>query len=239
MVWKEFDHRQASWHFIFLPFLYHLPQLLKTSPLLILAHLRSLLISPRGLGEGSTCSEGNSWAHPAQQSHRLLFVPAFAELQTDIHELTSDLDGAGIPFLDYRTYTMRVLFPGIEDHPVLRDLEVRGSIHGHALRGVSAGKDIGDLLGQLPHLEVKKLRPGREYTCPTFPCLLALGGPSGGNGAKLGNLRAGMGVELWVLRGQGSLKNGMEAEEPLPNTLYVNTETWSLANKCGEFMNPC
>uniref|UniRef100_A0A8C2HFX8 Plexin A4 n=1 Tax=Cyprinus carpio TaxID=7962 RepID=A0A8C2HFX8_CYPCA len=48
---------------------------------------------------------------------------AFAELQTDIHELTSDLDGAGIPFLDYRTYTMRVLFPGIEEHPVLRDLE--------------------------------------------------------------------------------------------------------------------
>ena len=49
---------------------------------------------------------------------------AFAELQTDIHELTSDLDGAGIPFLDYRAYTMRVLFPGIEEHPVLRDLEV-------------------------------------------------------------------------------------------------------------------
>lgn len=57
--------------------------------------------------------------------HGHFFVAAFAELQTDIHELTSDLDGAGIPFLDYRTYTMRVLFPGIEDHPVLRDLEVR------------------------------------------------------------------------------------------------------------------
>uniref|UniRef100_A0A8K9XX09 Plexin A4 n=1 Tax=Oncorhynchus mykiss TaxID=8022 RepID=A0A8K9XX09_ONCMY len=51
---------------------------------------------------------------------------AFAELQTDIHELTSDLDGVGIPFLDYRAYTMRVLFPGIEEHPVLRDLEVPG-----------------------------------------------------------------------------------------------------------------
>ncbi|XP_076861455.1 plexin-A4 isoform X2 [Brachyhypopomus gauderio] len=51
---------------------------------------------------------------------------AFAELQTDINELTSDLDGAGIPFLEYRTYTMRVLFPGIEEHPVLRDLEVPG-----------------------------------------------------------------------------------------------------------------
>ncbi|CAL8402039.1 unnamed protein product, partial [Arctogadus glacialis] len=52
---------------------------------------------------------------------------AFAELQTDINELTSDLDRAGIPFLDYRMYTMRVLFPGIDDHPVLRELEVPGS----------------------------------------------------------------------------------------------------------------
>uniref|UniRef100_A0A8C7ZEQ5 Plexin-A2 n=1 Tax=Oryzias sinensis TaxID=183150 RepID=A0A8C7ZEQ5_9TELE len=48
---------------------------------------------------------------------------AFAELQTDINELTSDLDRAGIPFLDYRTFAMRVLFPGIDDHPVLRELE--------------------------------------------------------------------------------------------------------------------
>ncbi|MEQ2211781.1 hypothetical protein XENOCAPTIV_015865, partial [Xenoophorus captivus] len=46
---------------------------------------------------------------------------------TDINELTSDLDRAGIPFLDYRTYAMRVLFPGIDDHPVLRELEVPGS----------------------------------------------------------------------------------------------------------------
>ncbi|KTG43462.1 hypothetical protein cypCar_00008481 [Cyprinus carpio] len=52
---------------------------------------------------------------------------AFAELQTDINELTSDLDRAGIPYLDYRRYTMRVLFPGIEDHPVLRELEVSGN----------------------------------------------------------------------------------------------------------------
>ncbi|XP_034731794.1 plexin-A1 isoform X1 [Etheostoma cragini] len=50
---------------------------------------------------------------------------AFAELQTDIHELTQELDGAGIPFLDYRIYAMRVLFPGIEDHPVLKEMEVR------------------------------------------------------------------------------------------------------------------
>ncbi|KFM03169.1 Plexin-A2 [Aptenodytes forsteri] len=52
---------------------------------------------------------------------------AFAELQTDINELTSDLDRSGIPYLDYRMYAMRVLFPGIEDHPVLRELEVQGN----------------------------------------------------------------------------------------------------------------
>ncbi|MBV94787.1 Plexin-A1, partial [Eschrichtius robustus] len=52
----------------------------------------------------------------------------FAELQTDIHELTNDLDGAGIPFLDYRTYAMRVLFPGIEDHPVLKEMEVQANV---------------------------------------------------------------------------------------------------------------
>ncbi|KAG9332694.1 hypothetical protein JZ751_014792 [Albula glossodonta] len=50
-----------------------------------------------------------------------------SQLQTDINELTSDLDRAGIPHLDYRTYAMRVLFPGIEDHPVLRELEVSGN----------------------------------------------------------------------------------------------------------------
>ncbi|XP_013401098.1 plexin-A4-like [Lingula anatina] len=51
---------------------------------------------------------------------------AFAELQTDMTEVTSDLSGVvGIPFVDYRTYCMRVLFPSTDeyDHPVLRDLQ--------------------------------------------------------------------------------------------------------------------
>uniref|UniRef100_A0A8C2EAX8 Plexin A1a n=1 Tax=Cyprinus carpio TaxID=7962 RepID=A0A8C2EAX8_CYPCA len=58
---------------------------------------------------------------------------AFAELQTDIHELTQELDGAGIPFLDYRTYAMRVLFPGIEDHPVLKEMEKALTLFGQLL----------------------------------------------------------------------------------------------------------
>ncbi|XP_072482928.1 plexin-A3 [Notamacropus eugenii] len=48
---------------------------------------------------------------------------AFAELQTDINELTNNMDGVKIPFLDYKTYAMRVLFPGIEEHPVLKELD--------------------------------------------------------------------------------------------------------------------
>ncbi|XP_043936201.1 plexin-A3 [Protopterus annectens] len=53
---------------------------------------------------------------------------AFAELQTDIHELTNNMDGVKIPFLDYKTYTMRVLFPGIEEHPVLKELDASANV---------------------------------------------------------------------------------------------------------------
>lgn len=45
---------------------------------------------------------------------------AFAELQTEITDLTSDLTSGGIPFLDYKAYAMKILFPNIEDHPVLK-----------------------------------------------------------------------------------------------------------------------
>ncbi|XP_078717263.1 plexin-A1-like [Lampetra fluviatilis] len=69
---------------------------------------------------------------------------AFAELQTDINELTSDVDGAGIPFLDYRTYALRVLFPGIDNHPVLTVLEVPGNRHECVEKGL---RHFGTLLG--------------------------------------------------------------------------------------------
>ena len=57
----------------------------------------------------------------------LFSISAFAELLTDMTDLTSsDFGKVSIPFLDYRTYCMRVLFPQDEDtHPVVRELEVR------------------------------------------------------------------------------------------------------------------
>lgn len=45
---------------------------------------------------------------------------AFAELQTEMGDLTGDLTSIGIPFLDYRTYAMKILFPNNEDHVVLQ-----------------------------------------------------------------------------------------------------------------------
>lgn len=44
---------------------------------------------------------------------------AFAELQTDMTDLTMELEATGIPFVSHRDYVMNVFFPGVRDHPVL------------------------------------------------------------------------------------------------------------------------
>ena len=54
----------------------------------------------------------------------LSLFPAFAELQTDMTDLTSDLNINGIPYWDYRMYVFKVLFPSMKDHPVLHEKEV-------------------------------------------------------------------------------------------------------------------
>ncbi len=48
-----------------------------------------------------------------------LFFVAFAELQTEVSDVTSDLGMTGIPIWDYKQYTFKVLFPSHHDHPVL------------------------------------------------------------------------------------------------------------------------
>lgn len=45
---------------------------------------------------------------------------AFAELQTDMTDLTADLESSGIPTLDHMSYIMKVFFPGVSDHPILK-----------------------------------------------------------------------------------------------------------------------
>ena len=52
------------------------------------------------------------------------FFLAFAELQTDVTDLTSDLSTSGMPFLSFQMYALHVLFPGLDDHPVLHKNKV-------------------------------------------------------------------------------------------------------------------
>lgn len=44
---------------------------------------------------------------------------AFAELQTEMTDLTGDLTSGGIPFLNYQKYAMNILFPNVGDHDKL------------------------------------------------------------------------------------------------------------------------
>ncbi|XP_044257639.1 plexin-B isoform X2 [Tribolium madens] len=50
---------------------------------------------------------------------------AFAELQTDMTDLTADLENSGIPTLDHTSYIMKVFFPGVSNHPILNAPKVR------------------------------------------------------------------------------------------------------------------
>ncbi|XP_041860187.1 plexin-B1-like isoform X2 [Melanotaenia boesemani] len=48
----------------------------------------------------------------------------FTDLMTEMMDMSSDLVGSGIPFLDYRVYAERIFFPGHQESPLRRDLDV-------------------------------------------------------------------------------------------------------------------
>ncbi|XP_014888296.1 plexin-B1-like isoform X1 [Poecilia latipinna] len=48
----------------------------------------------------------------------------FTDLMTEMMDMSSDLVGSGIPFLDYRGYAERIFFPGHQESPLRRDLDV-------------------------------------------------------------------------------------------------------------------
>lgn len=52
------------------------------------------------------------------------WILAFAELQTDMTDLTADLESSGIPTLDHNEYILKVFFPGVRDHPILNESKV-------------------------------------------------------------------------------------------------------------------
>ncbi|XP_006909115.1 plexin-B1 isoform X2 [Pteropus alecto] len=71
----------------------------------------------------------------------------FTDLMTEMTDLTSDLLGSGIPFLDYKLYAERVFFPGHQESPLHRDLGVPESRRPTVEQG----------LGQLSNLLNSKL----------------------------------------------------------------------------------
>ncbi|KAM3911803.1 plexin-B3 isoform 2-T3 [Leptodactylus fuscus] len=48
----------------------------------------------------------------------------FTDLMTEMMDLTSDIEGSGIPFLDYTTYTEKIFFPGDTVSPLRKSLDV-------------------------------------------------------------------------------------------------------------------
>lgn len=55
----------------------------------------------------------------------LTFDPPHSDLMTEMMDMSSDLVGSGIPFLDYRMYAERIFFPGHRESPLRRDLDVQ------------------------------------------------------------------------------------------------------------------
>ncbi|ROL45294.1 Plexin-B1 [Anabarilius grahami] len=49
----------------------------------------------------------------------------FTDLMTEMMDMSSDLVGSGIPFLEYRMYAERIFFPGHRESPLHRDLDVQ------------------------------------------------------------------------------------------------------------------
>ncbi|XP_065811443.1 plexin-B1 isoform X2 [Labrus bergylta] len=49
----------------------------------------------------------------------------FTDLMTEMMDMSSDLVGTGIPFLDYKKYAERIFFPGHRESPLRRDLDVQ------------------------------------------------------------------------------------------------------------------
>ncbi|XP_076331482.1 plexin-B-like isoform X1 [Tachypleus tridentatus] len=52
---------------------------------------------------------------------------AFAELQTDMTDLTNYLHASGVPILDHKSFVMKVFFPGVYDHPLLQDRKTKNN----------------------------------------------------------------------------------------------------------------
>ncbi|KAG9477767.1 hypothetical protein GDO78_012992 [Eleutherodactylus coqui] len=61
----------------------------------------------------------------------------FTDLVTEMMDLTSDIEGSGIPFLDYTTYTEKIFFPGDTISPLRKSLDVPESRRSTVEQGLT------------------------------------------------------------------------------------------------------
>lgn len=49
----------------------------------------------------------------------VVFILVFAEYQTEMVDLTQDVDQSMTPYLNFEQFAMRVLYPGLDYHPIM------------------------------------------------------------------------------------------------------------------------
>jgi plexin A len=60
-----------------------------------------------------------------------------------MRDLTADLGASAIPTLDHRSYVMKVFFPGVTEHPILKDPKVKIEHSKNAYAVVTAFLVVG------------------------------------------------------------------------------------------------
>lgn len=86
------------------------------------------------------------------------------DLMTEMTDLTSDLLGSGIPFLDYKVYAERIFFPGHQESPLHRDLGVPESRRPTVEQGLG---QLSNLLNS--KLFLTKVPPAPGHAHPPHP----------------------------------------------------------------------
>lgn len=84
-----------------------------------------------------------------------------SDLMTEMMDMSSDLVGSGIPFLDYRAYAERIFFPGHQESPLRRDLDVPESRRQTVEQGLV---QLSNLLNSKLFL-TKVRQQGSVYIC--------------------------------------------------------------------------
>ncbi|XP_041129023.1 plexin-B3 isoform X2 [Polyodon spathula] len=84
----------------------------------------------------------------------------FTDLMTEM-DLTSDLGGPGIPFLDYRSYAERVFFPGHRECPLRKGLDVPESRRQTVEQGLEQlAKLLNSKLFLIKFIHTLEMQPG-------------------------------------------------------------------------------